>query len=380
VRRALRKHRVSTLEKHANGVHILVLFTPTFVAVASEKGMLIITLLLLALWQAAASCCTANGLLPQGKLSSIVPAFTSFTYDGAINKTTVADQYAYAVQNKIDVLLLMGTTGEWPTLTVDERMQLAGAWCDAKKRQGGQIKFLLNVGHASPYEARRLAAHATTLDGVDALLISPPGLPYHATSLDTLIDSLAIALEPAPTIPCFYYHYLDLYGDAFKMVELFEAAKKGRLPTLVGAKFAGSGISLVDVAQASAFDPARFGTLVTADKVETVSSLTPGPRGLIVLDYEGALAQEIFRAVERNDTNLFTQATLRLFHWRSFPSKYNAAGGNYQVTGTKGVARIAGLALGGSRPPLPSITEVDLAALKDDLTQAGMLPQPLQPY
>ena len=178
-----------------------------------------------------------------------------------------------------------------------------------------------------------------------------------ATALSRAVDRLAAAMDVSDEE--------DEYPEALRLTA--GAAEEG-------------GPAAEAEAVASAFDPARFGTLVTADKVETVSSLTPGPRGLIVLDYEGALAQEIFLAIKRNDTNAFTQATLRLFHWRSFPAKYNAAGGNYQVTGTKGVARIAGLALGGSRPPLPSITEEDLAALKNDLTIAGMLPQPLEPY
>ena len=198
------------------------------------------------------STVSADSILPQGKLSSIVPVFTAFAADGSTNITAVADQYAYASQNGIDVLLLMGTTGEWPTLTVDERMALADAWCAAKKkhvpRSGGTTPTLmLNIGHASPYESRRMATHAVGLAGIDSLLVSPPGLPYHAPNLDLLIDALAIALEPAPALPAFYYHYQDLYGDTFKMKDLFYAAQAGRLPTLVGAKFAGAGINLVDV-------------------------------------------------------------------------------------------------------------------------------------
>lgn len=106
-----------------------------------------------------------------------------------------------------------------------------------------------------------MAAHAAGLVGIEALLVSPPGLPYHAPTLELLIGSLQIALEPAPALPAFYYHYLDLYGDSFKMKDLLEAARdSGRLSTLVGCKFAGAAISQVDVLEASQVEPSRFAT------------------------------------------------------------------------------------------------------------------------
>jgi len=328
---------------------------------------------------------SADSILPQGRMSSIVPVFTAFGTDGKANISAVADQYAYASQNGIDVLLLMGTTGEWPTLTVDERMALADAWCTAKQkhvpRSGGTTpKFMLNIGHASPYEARRMATHAVGLTGIDSLLVSPPGLPYQAPNLDLLIEALAIALEPAPKLPAFYYHYQDLYGDSFKMKDLFHAAQAGRLPTLVGAKFAGAGINLVDVMESSQIDPSRFGNFVTGDKLASLAALQPGPRGLIVLSWEGPMASKLFDSVAKGDVKGFTSTFAKMMAWRELASPYNAPGGNYQITGIKGVARLAGLPVGDCRPPLPSITAAQLAQLKANLTAADLMPAPLLPY
>ena len=52
--------------------------------------------------------------------------------------------------------------------------------------------------------------------------------------------------------------------------------------------------------------------------------------------------------------------------------------GNYQVTAAKGVARISGLDVGGSRLPLPSLDAAQVAALRAALAKAGFLPPPLR--
>ena len=66
--------------------------------------------------------------------------------------------------------------------------------------------------------------------------------------------------------------------------------------------------------------------------------------------------------------------------WRELAAPYNVAGGNYQITGIKGVAQLAGMAVGGCRPPLPSISAAHLELLRANLTAAHLMPAPLLPY
>ena len=68
--------------------------------------------------------------------------------------------------------LLQGTTGEWPSLSVQERIDLATEWrrCVPK---GHAMKLILHIGHDSLADAKTLARLAASLE-YDAVLLSPP--------------------------------------------------------------------------------------------------------------------------------------------------------------------------------------------------------------
>ena len=60
-----------------------------------------------------------------------VPLVTPFDADGAVNVTKFRELAAYLVENGSDGLVVAGTTGETPTLTDGERLDLVRAAIEA---------------------------------------------------------------------------------------------------------------------------------------------------------------------------------------------------------------------------------------------------------
>ena len=93
-----------------------------------------------------------NSVLPQRPIALV--AMDSFCpLRGGQGSTSVVDvdyvkyQAKYHADNCVDMVILQGTTGEWPALSVDERLALAAAW-RAAVPVGSALKLILHVGCA----------------------------------------------------------------------------------------------------------------------------------------------------------------------------------------------------------------------------------------
>eukprot|EP01052_Picozoa_sp_SAG31_P049114 SAG31_NODE_10603_length_1118_cov_1.297350_1_plen_173_part_10 len=121
------------------------------------------------------------------------------------------------------MVILQGTTGEWPALTIDERLALARAWREAVPIQSS-LKLILHVGHDSIVESRRLAQAAVALQ-MDAVLISAPS-KYIAPTMEAQAEAVVDTLSQCGDIPGFYYHYPEVYNDHFELLPLLRRIGK----------------------------------------------------------------------------------------------------------------------------------------------------------
>ena len=207
-----------------------------------------------------------------------------------------AGQAEFCVAQGNDVALLQGTTGEWPSLTVQERLDLAAEWrrCIPK---GHKMKLILHVGHDSIADAKALARAAAELD-YDAVLVSPPS-KFVAPSLEAQVACLAEMLAPCPETPAFYYHYPIVYRDEFDLIELFDAAAES-CPTLCGCKLSGTPVEEV-IRLGTELDPAKYGVITTGNTNLLSSIELPAIRGAIVYCHEVPLYTPVFEAMEAGD-------------------------------------------------------------------------------
>ena len=93
-----------------------------------------------------------------GLLSGLIPAcHTPFSPDGGLNLNMVEQQAELLIESGIRGVFVGGTTGEFASLTLDERMTLVERWCEAS---GASMRVAVHVGHNCLPEAISLAAHA----------------------------------------------------------------------------------------------------------------------------------------------------------------------------------------------------------------------------
>ena len=95
---------------------------------------------------------------------------TPFNADGSVNLDKFRELAAYLVQHGSDGVVVAGTTGESPTLTDDEKLELFAAAVDAV---GDRATVVAGTGTYDTLHSARLTERAHEL-GVDAFLIVTP--------------------------------------------------------------------------------------------------------------------------------------------------------------------------------------------------------------
>jgi N-acetylneuraminate lyase len=156
---------------------------------------------------------------------------TPFTSDGKLDPAVVREQARHLVATGVDGAFVGGSTGEFPSLTTAERLELLDAWADHRT---GPLRLGFHVGHTSVAQARRLAARAAER-GVELIAAVAPfyGQP---TSVEALVDALGSVAEAAPDTPFCYYHFPAATGLAVPASTVVAAAA-ARIPTLRAVKF-----------------------------------------------------------------------------------------------------------------------------------------------
>ena len=95
---------------------------------------------------------------------------TPFNPDGSVNVPKFRELAAYVVENGSDGLVVSGTTGESPTLTDDEKLELFAAAVDAV---GGRATVVAGTGTNDTAHSVQLTKRAHEL-GVDGMLVVTP--------------------------------------------------------------------------------------------------------------------------------------------------------------------------------------------------------------
>ena len=192
------------------------------------------------------------------------------------------------MDHKISALYVCGSTGEGPSLSTEERETTAAAYVSAA---AGRIPVLVQVGHASLTEARRLAAHAKQI-GAAAISATSPYY-FKPDSVEVLVSCMAEITEAAPEMPFYYYHIPRLTGIELNMLDLLRIAPT-RLPTLVGIKY--SAPKFDEYLKCIEFDGGRFDVPFGCDEM-LLSGLAAGARAAVGSTYN-FLAPVDYRMIE----------------------------------------------------------------------------------
>jgi 4-hydroxy-tetrahydrodipicolinate synthase len=133
-------------------------------------------------------------------LGEVITAMvTPFDKDYKINWESADKLIEYLIENGSDSLLLAGTTGESPTLTDEEKIEL---FKFGRKKLKGNAKLIAGTGSNDTFHTIELSKKAENA-GADALLIVTP---YYNKPTQTGLFKHFSAISEAVSIPIIMYN------------------------------------------------------------------------------------------------------------------------------------------------------------------------------
>ena len=224
----------------------------------------------------------------------VAAAFTPMKAGGDLDLARVPAVCESVLGQGASGLFLCGSTGECPSLTVDERMAVSEAYLQAVS---GRVPVVVHVGHNSLSDARTLAAHAQTA-GADAVAVVPPSY-FSIGSIVDLVDCLQHIGEAAPDTPLYYYHIPRLTGVGMRMLDLLERAGES-LPSFAGVKF--SSFELDDLLCCIRHEQRRYNILFGSDEM-LLAGLSMGASGAVgsTFNFMGPHYRRVIDALDAGD-------------------------------------------------------------------------------
>ncbi|HYK49171.1 MAG TPA: dihydrodipicolinate synthase family protein [Terriglobales bacterium] len=155
-------------------------------------------------------------------VAALTPCDKNLKFDEGV----YADMMAYFKATGVDGVVVLGTTGEYPSFSVTERKKVA----ETAFRHRNGLNIIVSPGTSNFPETIELSQHAAT-NGADGLLIIPP-FYYKHPPLEGLTKYFSLIFEQV-TIPINLYHIPDTSGVPIS-IELLRSLEK--YPNLAGIK------------------------------------------------------------------------------------------------------------------------------------------------
>ena len=198
-----------------------------------------------------------------------VALVTPFTENGAVDFAAVARIVDNLIEGGVDYILVLGTTGETPTLTTDERKALIRF---VRERVAGRVQLMVGVGGNC---TRDVVATLRTWDlsGYDAVLSVNPY--YNKPHQEGLYQHFKAISEASP-LPIMLYNIPGRTGVNMTPETIARLAKD--CPNILGVKEASGNLEQME--RVKALTPSDF-LLISGDDGLTVEVIKRGGVGVI---------------------------------------------------------------------------------------------------
>jgi N-acetylneuraminate lyase len=289
----------------------------------------------------------------------IAATYSPLKQNNTLNLDIIGDYGEFLKRNNVAGAFVNGTTGDFPSLTVDERKLIVDAWSDNKP---DDFYLINHVGHTSLETAMDLTRHSS--EKVDAIATLAPYY-FSLNDLGKLVEYCKEIASCAPQLPFYYYHIPDLSGANFKMIDFVKIASK-EIPNFAGLKFTKN--DLIDYKYCLDFEDNAYDVLFGFDEI-FVSSLALGAKGWVGSTYNhlAPLYTEIKAAFERNDHEFAADLQRKAM---LFVDILNSKGGFNGVA--KGFMKILGVDCGPCRFPHSTLTDKDYEGIVKELESIGI--------
>lgn len=221
---------------------------------------------------------------------SMVALVTPMHPDGRLDLDAFRKLIDWHVGQGTDGIVVVGTSGESPTVTVDEQAQLIDI---AVRHVAGRIPVIAGTGGNSTAEAIELSRHAQASGATAGLSV----VPYYNKPTQEGLYRHFRAIAEAVDLPCVLY---NVPGRTVADLSNETILRLAQVPGIVGVKDATGNIARA--AQLLAVAPASF-QLISGDDPTAAALILLGGRGNISVTANVAprLMHELCMAALRGD-------------------------------------------------------------------------------
>jgi 4-hydroxy-tetrahydrodipicolinate synthase len=288
-------------------------------------------------------------------LGSVITAMvTPFRPDGAVDFERFRELATHLVENGSDGLVVCGTTGESPTLSDAEKLDLFRVAVD---EVGGRAELIAGTGTYDTAHSAALTREATAL-GVDAILIVAP---YYNKPPQRAIVRHFEEIASATDLPIVAY---NIPGRVVVNIEPATIERLAEIDNVVAVKQA-----LEDPAQARFIAEETRLDLYSGDDPNTFAFLELGGVGVVSVTAHlwGPQIAEMIRRYREGDVD-----GARALHEEQQPS-YDLLRIQTNPIPIKAALNLTGHEVGGHRLPMVEADEGELAQIRSCLERSGLL-------
>ncbi len=286
------------------------------------------------------------------------PVATTFGQDGELDLDHYASNLDWYAGSALDGVAIMGSNGEYVSLSLDEKVRLIEAGVAAIN---GRKKVIAGTGMESTRGTIELTKKAAAAGADFALVVTPY---YYKPRYDkaAYVRHYHTVADASP-IPVVIYVMAAYTGVDLPVDTVVEIAKHGNI---VGIK--DSGGNAPKVAELVARTPDDFSVLAGSANFLYPALCLGGAGGILALgNVAPGQCQEIVQLFKKGDH----AAALRLQQQMLEPNA--AVTSRFGIAGLKAAMDMVGLYGGEPRPPLLPASDAERAAIKDIMERAGIL-------
>ena len=289
---------------------------------------------------------------------------TPMKEDGSIDYDGYRKLLRFQMEEGIDGLVPLGTTGETPTLDEDEEQRIIDAVMEEvrafEKERGVKVPVVLGAGSNNTRDAVRYTERAKKA-GADAALVVTPY--YNKPSFEGIFRHFEAVSRVG--IPILVY---NIAGRTGKNIDTPTLSRIADLPNIAGVKEASGSISqMTDVIDTIKSKHPDFAVL-SGDDAMTLPLIACGGDGVVSVVSNAAPAQvtEMVKAALSGDYE-----AARKIHYRLLPF-FKAAFVDGNPTSIKYAMRVKGLPSGSVRLPLVDVHDEAKKIIEEALSVCGL--------
>ncbi|MFA9477321.1 4-hydroxy-tetrahydrodipicolinate synthase [Phycisphaerales bacterium AB-hyl4] len=290
----------------------------------------------------------------QGAFTAMVTPFR----DGGLDESQLAKNVAFQIEQGIDGLVPVGTTGESPTLSHDEHRRVVERTVEAA---AGKVKVVAGTGSNATQEALELTRHAKQA-GVDAALMVNPY--YNKPSQEGLYRHFMTVADQVD-LPIVLY---NIPGRTAIQLTAETVARLARHDNIVAIKEA---TGSMDMASEIAMRcEGQQMTILSGDDSLTLPLMSIGAKGVISV-VSNILPAKVKAMVDAALKGNFVEA--RQQHAKLFPLFRGMLSLDVNPVPIKTAMRLLSQDTGELRLPLCEMSDDASAALEKVLREAALL-------